>query len=121
MKQCKDLTIVSFDKAKRWINTQMLAENTPVYIPKYGGRSDFPFRVWRFADVLLLLANERSATQTQYVLCKERWDSFERFVRENPELKMSDLAKSYKSFGCMNKVFWPAVISISKAYMEAKQ
>ena len=121
MKQCKDLSLVSFNKVFQWIKSQHPTEVQPVYIPKYGGRSNLPFRVWCFADVLLLMANEHSVTQAQYVLDKERWGSFLRFVHENPDMKMEELAASYCCFGCRNKAFWPSVISISKACIEANQ
>ena len=118
MKQCKDLSIVSFDKALKWIKSQNPTENNPVYISKYGGRSDLPFRVWCFANALLLMSNEHSIAQTQYILCKSRWNSFIAFIRQNPEMKMGELASNYKRFGCGSKVFWPAIISISKAFEE---
>lgn len=121
MKQCKDLTLVSFNKAFRWIKAQHPTEAQPVYIPKFGGRSNLPFRAWCFADVLLLMANEQAVTQSQYILDKEKWEAFLNFVRENPEMKMGELAASFRRFGCLNKAFWPSIISISKACLEANQ
>lgn len=114
-KFCKDLKLVAFNKARRWIRKQAKEECAPVYIEKYGGKSRSPFRVWLFADVILLMSNEQAKMQSQYVLSAEKWDAFCRFVKLHPDMSMGELASHFKDFGCTNKLFWPVVISISRA------
>lgn len=121
MKQCKDLRLVSFNKALRWVKAQNPTEAEPVYVNKYGGRSNLPFRVWAFSNALLIMSNEHANHQAQYILDQNKWVSFIKFVRANPEMKMGVLAKEFRRFSCSNKIFWPVVISISKAVHEDNQ
>ena len=117
-KYCKDLKLVAFNKARRWIKMQA-KECKPVNIEKYGGRSKYPFHAWVFADVILLMSNEHARMQSQYVLSAEKWNAFCKYVKEHPDMMMSELASRFKDFGCTNKLFWPAVISISKAVLQS--
>lgn len=115
-KFCKDLDLVSFGTALKWIKNQKPIEANPVYIQKYGGQSKLPFRVWAFADVVLVMSNEKAKTQSQYILSKDKWNAFCKYVKDNPTMERGELARNYKQFECTNKTFWPTVISISKAY-----
>ena len=117
-KNCKDLKLVAFNKARRWIKMQA-KECKPVNIEKYGGRSKYPFHTWVFADVILSMSNEHARMQSQYVLSAEKWNAFCKYVKEHPDMTMSELASRFKDFGCTNKLFWPAVISISKAVLQS--
>ncbi len=114
--RCKDLTLFPYRTVFRWVKDQNPTQDKPVYIPKYGGRSKVPFRVWPFAGCLLLMSGEKAMHEAQYILTPEKWRSFVDFVKKNPEMGMGEVAKHFKDFGCTNKVFWPAIISICKEY-----
>lgn len=119
-KLCRELKIVSYHRALKWIKSRDPHEATPVHITKYGGRSNQPFRVWCFADLLLLMPNEDSVTQSHYVIDRKKWDSFWGFVKKNPNMGMGELAKRYKDYCCDNITYWPSIISISKAVIESE-
>ena len=114
--RCKDLTLFPYRTVFSWVKDQNPTQDKPVYIPKYGGRSKVPFRVWPFAGCLLLMSGEKAKLEAQYILTPENWRSFVAFVKENPEKGVGELARHFKDFGCTNKVFWPAIISICKEY-----
>lgn len=116
-KTCKDLNLASFAKALRWIKAHNPKEANPVHIPKYGGRSQLPFRAWCFAGNILLASNETAGTESEYLLSKEKWDAFSKFVHEHSDMGIGELAKHYQEFACTNKLYWPSVISISKAIL----
>lgn len=65
------------------------------------------------------MSNEHAKMQSQYVLSTEKWDGFCKFVKQHPNMSMGELASHFKDFGCTNKLFWPAVISISKAVLQS--
>lgn len=120
MKQCKDLKLVPYRAIIQWVKSKEQSQSNPVLIQKYGSKSILPFRMWSFAGCLLLMSNEKAKVQAQYILNKKKWLSFFSFVKENPEMSIGDLARCYSEFECTNKVFWPSIISICKAYLEEK-
>lgn len=70
-KYCCELRGVSSQKAVEWVKIRDPKEATPDLIKKYGGRSCLPFREWCFADLLLLMSNEKVAKHSQYVIDKK--------------------------------------------------
>lgn len=110
----------SFPTVLRWVSEKQLSENEPLLIPKYGSRSKRPFRVWSFAGCLLLMSNEEDSTQRQYILNRDKWDRFLKYVKDHSEMGSFILSQHYKEFGCTNKVFWPSIISICKEYSREK-
>lgn len=114
------IPLLSFQSVLRWISEKQLSEEEPLYIPKYGGRSKRPFRVWSFADCLLLMSNEEDSSQRQYILNRDKWNRFLKYVKDHSEMGTFELSQHYKEFGCTNKVFWPSIISICKEYSREK-
>ncbi len=110
----------SFPTVMRWVSKKQLSETEPLLIPKYGGRSKRPFRVWSFAGCLLLMSNKEDSTQRQYILNIDKWNRFLKYVKDHSEMGTFELSKHYKEFGCTNKVFWPSIISICKEYSREK-
>ncbi len=109
---------VSYARVLKWAKKQAptLPNSNSILIPKYGGRSKTPFRLWVFADSLLLMSSEEARRQSQYILDREKWERFCEFVKKNPGIGTSELAKRYKEYGCTNYLFWPSIISICKKY-----
>jgi len=119
-KEIRTLELITFAKAFKWLKRESTQEN-PAYIPQYGGCSQLPFKAWVFADSILLASNENAKTQVRYILTKEKWDAFCDYVGKNPHMLMGELAKNYRSFECTNRLFWPSIISISKAVLSSDQ
>lgn len=116
--ECRDLALFPYRNILCWVKDQNPTQDKPVYIPKYGGRSRLPFRVWHFAGCLLLMSNEKAIHQVQYILAPGQWKKFLDYVEQNPEMRIGELARHLKDFGCTNKVFWPTIISICKEYQK---
>ncbi len=117
-KLCKDLKLTTFEKARKWIKIQNPSQNEPVYINKYGGQSQRPFRVWVFANVILAMSNENDTKQAQYIITKDKWIAFCTYVKEHPMMGTGELSGNHKEYKCTNITFWPAIISISKKVLE---
>lgn len=118
MRKCKDLYLSPFGRVLRWVKEINPDQYHPIYIPKYGGRSKQPFRLWCFANCLLLMSNENAKNQVQYILTRKKWTAFIDYVKKTPEMPIGVLSQHFKDFECTNKVFWPSIISICKAYLE---
>ena len=122
MKKTKlNYPLISYLKVLHWAKSQMPEQSSPILIPKYGGKSHNSFRMWVFANNLLLTSSEKDKKQTQYILNREKWDMFCRFVKMHPEMGTREFAKHYKDYGCTNYMFWPSIISINKQYYEQKE
>jgi hypothetical protein len=112
----EELTLVPFKNALAWIKSQNPHECSPVYISKAKPTS-LKFRVWCFADALLLASNENDAVQRQYILNEEKWNVFCEYVRNHPQMGRGELGKKYREFGCTDPTFWPSIIHICEAYL----
>ena len=121
MKLNKDIQLLPFKDVFNWIKSQNPHENSPVYISK-AKESSTKFRVWCFADVLLLASNENDRTIYQYVLTEEQWNVFVRFVEDNPDMSRDELGKHYLDFSFTHKTrfFWPSIIHICNEYIAAQ-
>lgn len=120
MANCYDIKLEKFTTILRWAKQKGVHEESPVLIPKIGGISKLPTRLWPFGSVLLLAANEKSKNQQYYILTKKEWASFTLFYNKlSSEKKTAKyLGDHYKEWGCTNYAFWPSVLAISKAYQE---
>lgn len=119
MKNTKlNFPLFSYTKALHWAKNQKPEQRSPIHIPKYGGRSHNSFRMWVFANSLLLMSSEKDKRQTQYILNREKWDMFCHFVKMHPGMSTRELANHYRDYGCSNYVFWPSIISICKIINE---
>lgn len=113
---CCQLSLFSYREVLRWVKHKNPIQAVPLYIPKYGGRSNLPFRLWHIPGGLLLMSNEKAKSQSQYILTEEKWRCFQEYVKKNPEMGTGELARHYPDFDCTNKLFWPSIISICKEY-----
>ena len=69
--KCRELTLFPFRDVLSWVKQQQPTEANPLYVSKYGGRSNLDFRVWHFAGCLLLMSNEKAKKQSQYIITPE--------------------------------------------------
>lgn len=118
--KCNQLILCSYPEISRWVKRKNPIQAIPLYIPKYGGRSKLPFRLWHIPGGLLLMSNEKAKYQSQYILTSEKWQCFVDFLSKNPEMGTGELARHYSDF-CTNKLFWPSIISICKEYQRINQ
>ena len=116
---CSNLELVSYEQAYEWICGQFKCTGARVAIPK-ARPSTPPFYAQPQDADLLLEANEKAQTQSSYVLTKERWDAFLRFVEDHPDMPKRDLSRSesIREYG-IPLHYWPVVIHISRAYLNA--
>lgn len=112
-----NIKLVSFKKALKWIKSNNPHENSPVYVIPYGGRG-LSFRVWHFANCLLLMSNENAKTQVQYIITEEKWNAFLKYAKEHHDMSTTDMGKHYKDYKCTNYTFWPSILSICKNIKE---
>lgn len=111
-----NIKLVSFRKALKWIKSFDPHENNPVYITPYGERPGTrPFRVWHFANCLLLMSNENAKTKVQYIITEEKWEAFLNYAKEHPDMSTTDMGKHYRDYKCTNYTFWPSIMSICKS------
>lgn len=75
--------------------------------------------MWVFAGSLLLMSNEKDKVQSQYILSKDKWNRFCQYVKDRPRIRVSELARCYRDYGCTNHLFWPSIISICKEVSES--
>lgn len=117
---CSDLKLVSYKEAYEWICSRCKPTGK-VAIPK-ARPSTPPFYAQPQGADLLLEANEKAKTQSSYVLTKERWDAFLRFVEDHPDMPKRDLSRSesIREYG-IPLHYWPVVIHISRARLNARE
>lgn len=102
--------LVSYAEAKEWVKKH----KQPIKIYPYGGRTPFPFSVEIKDDDLLLTGNEQNVNPSKYLLTKTKWKSFCDYVKKHPDMCRGELGDNYKDYGCEDRRYWPAIISISR-------
>ena len=107
---------VAFAEAKDWVKKH----KQPVKIYPYGGKTPFPFSVQIKGNDLFLTGNEHNGNPSQYLLTEERWEMFCGYVRNHPDMCRGELGDNFKDYDCDDRRYWPAIISISKAYKKNK-
>ena len=117
-KKNKDILLVTYTDVLNWVKSKKPTENNPVYIHKCGVKSDLPFRIWHFADTLLLMGNEQDKNIHQYILTEEKWNQFCKYIKRYPEMNRGELSRFYRDYGCTDKTFWPSVILICIEYLK---
>lgn len=113
----ENLRLVPFKKVLSWIKAQDPHESSPVYISKAMPTSP-QFRVWYFAEELLLASNENDTVQRQYILDEDKWNKFCKYVTDNPKMSRGELGEKFKDYGCTDATFWPSIIHICEAYLK---
>lgn len=119
MKTCSEMKLLPYKRVYNWIKQQMSADGKPVSIPKTRKQTP-PFRAWAFGHCLLLMANENARTQSQYILTKDQWDAFTKFVEDHSDMTLTELGtiENMRQCKCTNKTYWPAIMHICNACIE---